>query len=741
MVKEFMPEAMKSQLGATKVGYVQKLAGGVEEIGRSLWNGADHEQRGVNRVKESARKESHRIAEMSQSQRAGAINEQVLDLEGQQAHAESEKQRVMQMQRQVEIAKESKKQEMILSQEWGDHERAEKRSQAEAGLKDKLVTEKIERLTEEETERQNMVAKKAKVMFHFEKIRHTKYVAAMEAKKAELLAGEPYTKVVDDEVETLLKFVLAKKDTSTEDMERKKAEVKSQLATVEIESEIADDLRRLKKVRFEAQAATQAADEELTHLESMQNHRKKVAEMQANETMEEDVNQQAHNNLMRKKLGERKSAVEAEAAHRDAQSQIEATKMTSGLSSCTGNVKAQASIVGKRKELENEVESTLGINKEGDEKIEGVRKRLQISKVLFLLVILGCELDLFGFGLAFTTYWVAGQKTVFNETLHQNVTIQTQPMQIFVIHTLLFIGPTGYLLATMMYILWTYGCVTSVVTACWGDPPSPKDLREKLINKDSSMRVQIRLEEGAGNEPLKADNKPLEYNEFQLELCKEEIYLKFYHFLPMFRYYLLVKDPESADVESLFRVNGLSTFTIGFAQMACMTIGLTTDMLKIDFFIQFGIFAQCLNLAMTGVYFFTSFPESMKSAMSVEAFQYNARLAMQGEFTRYKLVSEQYSLNFGDVVPTMDLFEFLPEVPGTRTAASDEVPGTKPQMSEKQTLLLKELRHFRFRVMRDINESSHLQLNLAPFSTQQLFEWRAKLVSHQVVRYGKLAGI
>jgi len=132
-------------------------------------------------------------------------------------------------------------------------------------------------------------------------------------------------------------------------MERKKAEVKSQLATVEIESEIADDLRRLKKVRFEAQAATQAADEELTHLESMQNHRKKVAEMQANETMEEDVNQQAHNNLMRKKLGERKSAVEAEAAHRDAQSQIEATKMTSGLSSCTGNVKAQASIVGKRK--------------------------------------------------------------------------------------------------------------------------------------------------------------------------------------------------------------------------------------------------------------------------------------------------------------------------------------------------------------------------------------------------------
>lgn len=270
---------------------------------------------------------------------------------------------------------------------------------------------------------------------------------------------------------------------------------------------------------------------------------------------------------------------------------------------------------------------------------------------------------------------------------------------------------------------------------CMGDSPDSKDLgskdlREKLIVKDSSIRAQIRLEEGARD-------KLLEYNEFQLELCKEEVYLKFYHFLPLFRYYLLVKDPESADVESLFRVNGLSTFTLGFAQMACMTIGLTTHMLTIDFFIKFGIFAQLLNIAMTGIYFFTNFPESMKSAMSVEAFQYNSRLAMQGEFTRYKLVSEQYSLNFGGVVPTMDLFEFLSEVPGVEVSVS----GTQPLMSDEQKLLLKELRHFRFRAMRDINELSHLQLNLAPFSTQQLFEWRAKLVSHQVVRYGTLAGM
>jgi len=239
---------------------------------------------------------------------------------------------------------------------------------------------------------------------------------------------------------------------------------------------------------------------------------------------------------------------------------------------------------------------------------------------------------------------------------------------------------------------------------------------------------------------------PMQYNQFQLELVREEVHLKFYHFLPVFRYYLLVKDPESADVECLFRVNGLSTFTLGFAQMACMAIGFSTEILKMDFFIIFGIIAQCVNLFMTMIYFFTGFPEIMKSSMKVEAFQYNARLDMQGEFTRYKQVAKQYALNFGTQLPDSDLFEFMPELPSLGESAD---PGVLPSprlsetvgITEEQQILLKELKHFRFVVLRDINEIAHLKLNLAPFSTQQLFEWRSKLMAQQIVQYGELAGI
>merc|ERR1712124_160768 len=55
--------------------------------------------------------------------------------------------------------------------------------------------------------------------------------------------------------------------------------------------------------------------------------------------------------------------------------------------------------------------------------------------------------------------------------------------------------------------------------------------------------------------------------------------LEFYHFLPIARYYLLLKEPHSGDVEGLFRVNALSTFTFGFAQMTCLIMGLSSGVL------------------------------------------------------------------------------------------------------------------------------------------------------------------
>merc|ERR1712232_20014 len=51
---------------------------------------------------------------------------------------------------------------------------------------------------------------------------------------------------------------------------------------------------------------------------------------------------------------------------------------------------------------------------------------------------------------------------------------------------------------------------------------------------------------------------------------KKPMELQFYHFLPIVRFYLVIKEKEATDIEGVFRVNSLSSFTLGFAQIAGM---------------------------------------------------------------------------------------------------------------------------------------------------------------------------
>merc|ERR1712048_312078 len=111
----------------------------------------------------------------------------------------------------------------------------------------------------------------------------------------------------------------------------------------------------------------------------------------------------------------------------------------------------------------------------------------------------------------------------------------------------------------------------------------------------------------------------------------------------------------------------------------------------------------------------------MKSSMKVEAFQYNSKVALQGEFTRYTLLRDQYTMNYGDSIPEMDLGEFLTEPPAMNDDIGDGDDSTVPSESDKERKRLwDEICHFRMRAIRDINELSRLQMNLSPFSTQQL---------------------
>lgn len=337
---------------------------------------------------------------------------------------------------------------------------------------------------------------------------------------------------------------------------------------------------------------------------------------------------------------------------------------------------------------------------------------------MFLMVILGCELDLYGFALAFITYWHAGYS--HGQQHHQ--------MHAWLIHCMLRIGPIGYFLGTAMYMAWTYGCVTYFSNCICGVDSSKTDLERGLLS--STQRVTIKSVSGKNIQ---------NYNQLDKTMQREPVRLKFYHFMPIFRYYLLVKDAEANDVESLFRVNALSTFTLGFTQVSCFILGYPIGMIQIDIMIGVGMFAQCVNFFMTGVFFFTAMPEFMKSSMDIDAFSYSKRQAMAAESNKYQLACDQYAISFGEAIPSMDSSELSS---AAASSARSLIPADSSRnYTEPQQRLLGEVAFYRTRAIREINELSRVEVDLSSFSTQQLFEWRKKLAVKSIARYADLAGI
>lgn len=337
------------------------------------------------------------------------------------------------------------------------------------------------------------------------------------------------------------------------------------------------------------------------------------------------------------------------------------------------------------------IETLLGIDGQQMVEVASILRTIQVAKILYLLVITGCELDLDGFGLACATYWHAGETA--------------DPDTNFVMRALLCIGPIGYLLSIVLYLLSVTCGLGEKIRMCVSKQPRNLDPLIDRIDPQAEQNIRIR-----GDAPIHT------HNQFPLATTKQAVHIKMFHFLPVVRYFLLVKDTEPSDIEALFRVNALSTFTLGFAQVFCMLLGFGNGSLHWEVKTVVGVIAQVVNLSMTYLYFFTRYPERMKRAMSVEALQFNQVAGMATEFERYTFASQQCSLNFGTQDPT--------------TMRSD-------QMNEAQRRLWTEMETYREKCIIDINVKAQTSIAdvLHLYSTEQLFTWRRRLVEKQVSSY------
>jgi len=115
----------------------------------------------------------------------------------------------------------------------------------------------------------------------------------------------------------------------------------------------------------------------------------------------------------------------------------------------------------------------------------------------------------------------------------------------------------------------------------------------------------------------------------------EKTKLEYYHFMPILRYYLLIKDPVPEDIEGLFRVNALSTFTLGIAQGICMLFHIWVLRAEITILIRVGMFTQGWNLMVTMLYFLTPISNKMKRAIQVDTLKHNVEEDMMKLYQKY----------------------------------------------------------------------------------------------------------
>lgn len=81
--------------------------------------------------------------------------------------------------------------------------------------------------------------------------------------------------------------------------------------------------------------------------------------------------------------------------------------------------------------------------------------------------------------------------------------------------------------------------------------------------------------------------------------------IQFYHFIPGIRFYLLIKsDTDMTDVDAIFRINTLSSFTFGFYQIVGIIFTFVYGY-EVNLFVWANVGSQAVNWSITALYFAT----------------------------------------------------------------------------------------------------------------------------------------
>merc|ERR1719499_233749 len=156
---------------------------------------------------------------------------------------------------------------------------------------------------------------------------------------------------------------------------------------------------------------------------------------------------------------------------------------------------------------------------------------------------------------------------------------------IYVVRALLIACPVGYFLAVALYMRFY------------------EDEKERIGKENQEQPEKVVNPYITGNIAGKKERTIVAFKAPRFK--REGIQMRFYRFLPIFRFYLVVNEREADDIEALFRVNSLSSFSLGMAQIVSISFTSFVAGTPLDIFLSINIASQCVSSFITLVYFVT----------------------------------------------------------------------------------------------------------------------------------------
>lgn len=362
-----------------------------------------------------------------------------------------------------------------------------------------------------------------------------------------------------------------------------------------------------------------------------------------------------------------------------------------------------------------------------DKEMPGYSNAASMYSFAFLFVLVGVELDFWGFIIAFPQYWK------FDGPHH------------LIVKFFLICMPMAYVVS----VLWCYfyerpQTLEDLLKDCDQAEPettlqlnvpkiAPTEFKDPTVHSSSladifsaSRPTQDQAIQGKGRVDNSADVRVAPHDAHteitidtaakqahqakvrQQELrqtIREKPTFLWFRTMPLARLYLVTKNLKRDDVELIFRLNSLSSFSLGVSQLVCVGFTVLLAGEPLNTIVMVNMMSQAINWMITFIYYASALADHMKASIAIKAVSQHLRDRQQRDLVLF--------------------FEAVRRVADDK--AEEEVTGRFNNKDGED-----EVQRMKAALLAEIFFLTKCDVNLARFSVAELLEYRRRLYKKQI---------